>query len=86
LSVRDLAKAVGHEEDYRALFKLYSKLVHPSSYLLNRSADEAHGVAIRQILVLKLQLYAYDLLERIRQSLKIPDEALGNQETGTETK
>jgi hypothetical protein len=86
LSVRDLAKAGSREEDYRVLFKLYSKLVHPSSYLLNGSADNAHGVAIRQILVVKLQLYAYDLLERIRQRLKIPDEALSNQETGTVTK
>ncbi|MBI2840748.1 MAG: hypothetical protein HYX75_20715 [Acidobacteria bacterium] len=82
LAVPDLAKAVGQEVEYRALFKLYSKLVHPSSYLLNRSADEVRESVIRQILVIRLQLYGYDLLERIRERLKVPEDVVGSHEMG----
>jgi len=74
LSVSELAKAVGQESEYRAFFRIYSKLVHPSSYLLNSSPDDLNGSFIRTTLVIHLQLYAYDLLGRIRRGLGVPDE------------
>ena len=72
LQVGELARSVGLESDYKAFFKLYSKLVHPSSYLVNGAAT-AWDRVLRQVLVVNLQLYAYDLLERVRTGLGVPD-------------
>lgn len=74
-SVAALARSAGLESEHRALFQLFSKLVHPSSYLINR-ADEPYSDITRNILVIHLQLYAGDLLERIRGALNVPDEVV----------
>jgi hypothetical protein len=72
LGVRELVAVVGPESEYSAFFKLYSKLVHPSSYLVNRMALTWDDV-VRRALAANLQLYAYDLLERVRTDLGVPE-------------
>src|SRR5262249_45276000 len=41
--IRSLAEQVGCGREYAAFFKLYSKYVHPSSWLLNASPDQRNG-------------------------------------------
>jgi hypothetical protein len=72
LSVSDLAKAVGRKDDYDAFFKIYSKLLHPSSYFVNGLVD-AWGGFLRDTLVATLQGSAIALIERTRSALEIPD-------------
>lgn len=67
----DQAKSVGLEVEHKAFFKLFSKLVHPSSYLVNRP-EQAGDNSIRNILLVNLQVYALDLLERLRQAFGAP--------------
>jgi hypothetical protein len=71
-TVADLAKGVGLEKEHKGLFKLFSKLIHPSSYLVNASQD-AHALETRNTLLIHLQLYAVDLLKRLKKELSIPD-------------
>ncbi len=67
----DVARVVGQEDEHQALFKLYSKLVHPSSYLVNRPSDAA-SYEKRLILQIQAQLYGWDAFERACDSLAIP--------------
>jgi len=60
----ELAQKVGMKEEYAALFKLYSKLLHPTSYSVNVTPDEVGSLVNRNILLIHLQLYAHDLLGR----------------------
>lgn len=68
-----LAKEVGDEQEHRSLFKLYSKLIHPSSYLVNARQDETQGEFIGTLLIVHVQLYAWSLLEEIRTDLAAPE-------------
>lgn len=74
-TVADMAKAAGLETEHKAFFKLFSKLVHPSSYLVN-SAELANDNSTRNILLVNLQVYALDLLQRLRKAFGMPDELL----------
>jgi hypothetical protein len=70
-----LVRETGQEQEYRALFKLFSKLVHPTSYLIN------HGTVMddhqtRTVLLTRFQLYALDLLKRIADEMGVPDELI----------
>jgi uncharacterized protein DUF5677 len=60
----ELAQQVGMKEEYAALFKLYSKLLHPTSYSVNVTPGEVGSLVNRNILLIHLQLYAHDLLGR----------------------
>src|SRR6266516_2120382 len=60
----ELAGKVGMKEEYAALFKLFSKLLHPSSYFVNASHEETGSLTIRNVLLVHLQLYGHDLLGR----------------------
>jgi hypothetical protein len=75
LSARKLAKDVGRESDFDAFFKIYSKLLHPSSYFVNGLA-EAHDGFIRDVLVTTLQENAISLVERVRAALGVPQEVV----------
>jgi hypothetical protein len=72
LGASEMAAALGRQSEHKAFFKLYSKLIHPSAYLVNGSAD-TWGAFIREALAINLQIYALDLLEKVRQSLGVPD-------------
>ena len=59
-----LENSVGLKREHRALFKLFSKLIHPSSYLVNDPKNAA-SPEVRDILIMHAQLYAGDTFERI---------------------
>ncbi|EMD1178444.1 hypothetical protein VP758_005063 [Vibrio harveyi] len=72
-STGNLAKTVEMESEYKGLFKLYSKLVHPSSYLVNYYGNAA-SVENQKVLQIHAQLYAHDTLSQICEELSIPYE------------
>lgn len=78
LSVAELAKAVERESDYKAFFKIYSKLVHPSSFLINGTAEQSYGELLRNTLLVNAQLNAHDTLKRVQNRFGIPDSAVHN--------
>ncbi len=73
ISTGNLAKTVGLENEHNALFKLYSKLVHPSSYLVN-DYNGAASIENQKILQIHAQLYAYDSISIICEALEVPYE------------
>lgn len=73
VSTGNLAKTVGLEEEHKALFKLYSKLVHPSSYLVNDYSGAA-SFENQKILQFHAQLYAHDSISKICEELDVPYE------------
>ncbi len=77
LSSGKLAKQVGLGREHKSLFKLFSKLVHPSSYSINYDPKEVFGCVNRNILAEHLQLYAIDLLNHIKGELGIPNALIG---------
>jgi hypothetical protein len=72
-STGNLANKVGQEDEHKALFKLYSKLVHPSSYLVNDYGG-ASSIENQKTLQIHAQLYAHDTVSRVCEQLAIPYE------------
>ena len=72
LPVGQIAKELGKEKDYKSLFKLFSKLVHPSSYLVNDYANAA-AEEIRETLQIHCQLYAWSLYQLSCTALSVPE-------------
>jgi len=72
-STGSITKTVGLENEHKALFKLFSKLVHPSSYLVNDYKNAA-STENQKILQIHAQLYAHDSIERICDILRIPSD------------
>lgn len=73
-SAGNLAKKNGLQNEHKALFKLFSKLIHPSSYLVNdatASSDENF-----RILQMHAQLYALDTFSRIAKAVSLPPEKM----------
>lgn len=68
-----IAKRVGLEREHKGLFKLFSKLVHPSSFLVNHYEGAASDEN-RMILQIHAQLYAIDTIQRICAALSVPAE------------
>lgn len=66
-----IAPAVGMGNDHKALFKMFSKLVHPSSYLTN-NYETAASDQVRAVLQIHIQLYAWDTFNRICEALSVP--------------
>jgi len=67
-----IAPTVGLANEHKALFKLFSKLVHPSSYLTN-SYKNAASAEVRAILQMHAQLYAWDTFNRICDAQSVPE-------------
>ena len=76
LNVRALAKAVGQESEYTRMYKLYSKLVHPTSYAVNYPKEEIDGLLHRSVLNTLAQLYAHHVIARAREQMQIPAELM----------
>lgn len=68
-----LAELVGQKKEHKTLFKIITKLVHPSSYLVNDYISAASSEN-KKILQIHAQMYAYDSVVRICDHLKIPNE------------
>jgi len=65
-----LAAETGQLEDYTALYKLFSKYVHPSSWLLNSPESSRRSSQYLNIFVMHAQLYAFDTYSRVKEWLK----------------
>lgn len=70
-SVKSIAEDAGELEEYVALFKLFSKLLHPTSYLIN-SHSVAGSIDNFNILIVSAQKYSFDLFERLKDELNVP--------------
>ncbi|MBX3226271.1 MAG: hypothetical protein KIT84_43205 [Labilithrix sp.] len=79
LGAGDLARAVGRRDEYVGMFKLYSKLVHPTAYSVNKPATDVQGGDVRNVLLVQLQLYAWSLLGRVGAAAGIPDELMAQK-------
>jgi len=77
----NIAKSVGLSKEHSALFKLFSKLVHPSSYLVNDYKNAA-SEEIRKMLQIHAQLYAWDTFGRICDAVSMPKSIRENLERG----
>ena len=64
---RNIARIVGLEKEYKALYKLFSKYVHPTPYIINGSPREIHSNEVRNIFLIHAQLYAGDTFQRIKE-------------------
>ena len=58
LRVDKLAEAVGMKDDYSAFYKLYSKYVHPSSWVIMADVDEYDNIHYWEVFILNAQLYS----------------------------
>ncbi len=74
-TVKSIAEKIGEQEEYTALFKLFSKLLHPTSYLINRH-NEASCIYSFNILIVSAQKYAFDMFERLKIELNVPEGVL----------
>jgi hypothetical protein len=66
----DLARELGELEDYAAFYKLYSKLVHPSSWSVN-SPTAVETPMYRQTLVANAQIYGWRLLRAVEDQFGV---------------
>ncbi len=74
--VKEIAKAVGEEAEYVAMYKLFSKYVHPSSLLINNWARKGPGLEWINIFLISAQRYAGDTIERLRGASGTSETAL----------
>lgn len=66
--VKEIAKAVGEEAEYVAMFKLFSKYVHPSSLLINSWARKEPELEWINFFLISAQKYAGDTIDRLREA------------------
>lgn len=57
-TVSFLAKQTNNKDEYEAFFKLYSKYIHPSSWILNSQATEYDNPVFRNIFIMQGHHYA----------------------------
>jgi len=62
-TVSFLAKAVDCQDEYTAFFKLYSKYVHPSSWIINGQESQYDTLVFRNVFILQAQYYLSRLLK-----------------------
>lgn len=79
-SAGEIAKQLGLSETHKNLYKLFSKIVHPSSYLVN-DYNNAASPQNTNILQIHAQLYAWDTLNRIVSHFTIPDSIIDHTVT-----
>ncbi|MBK5396352.1 hypothetical protein JFU47_06410 [Pseudomonas sp. TH39(2020)] len=72
ITAAKMAESLGLGEEHKNYYKLFSKLVHPSSYLVNNYANAASSQTI-VILQMLGQKYAFDTVSRISKHLNIPE-------------
>jgi len=67
----EIAKSVGLAREHNTLFKLFSKLVHPSSYLTNDYGNAASDETAKNLQI-HAQVYAWDTFSRICDAVSMP--------------
>lgn len=68
-NVNYLAKQTNNELEYKAFFKLYSKYVHPSSWIMNSHKHEYDNPVFKNIFILQGQHYASCIVKLISDYL-----------------
>jgi hypothetical protein len=63
--VKYLAEQTNNKLEYQAFFKLYSKYVHPSSWIVNSSINEYGNPVFRNIFLLQGQHYASCIIKLV---------------------
>jgi len=63
--IADLARDVGRTDDYKALYKLFSKYVHPSSYVINMPDEDRRGDETLNIFLMHATSYSGDTYGRL---------------------
>lgn len=66
-----IANDLGRSREHKSLFKLTTKLVHPSSYLINDYGNAASSET-KSILQIHAQLYAWDTFSRVCDEVPVP--------------
>jgi len=75
--VATLAREVGLERERKSLFKIFSKLVHPTAYLVN-SGNVMTDPQMGDLLLVHFQIYTRDLLKRISDEMGVPPEVISS--------
>ena len=70
-NIMDLAKHFSLEKEYRSLYKLFSKYVHPSSWRINGDQEALASTTALNIFIVYAQLYSGDLYSRVCAKLGI---------------
>ncbi len=65
----EIAKEAGMDNEHQSFYKLYSKLVHASSFLVNGNRDEVNGPGIMAALQLNVQYYGHALVGTVCDAL-----------------
>ncbi len=65
----EIAQGAGMADEHQSFYKLYSKLVHPSSFLVNCNRDEVNGPGIVAALQLNVQYYGHALVGTVCDAL-----------------
>ena len=73
IPVVKLAKEFNMEDEHRALFKLLSKYVHPSSWWVNAPKNHTQNNDARNLLWVLAQLYAQSALQTLGEYISHPD-------------
>lgn len=71
--IKTLAGKVDLGREHKSLFKIFSKLVHPTAYLVN-SGKIMEDAEMRDELCIHFQLYILDLLKRATDEIGVPPE------------
>ncbi|EJM74049.1 DUF5677 domain-containing protein [Pseudomonas sp. GM60] len=73
LTAAQKAKSLGISNEHSNLYRLFSKIVHPSSYLVN---DRIHAASLQTQIILQIraQLYAWDTFSRTSDYFNIPED------------
>lgn len=69
LHISELAKKTGVYDEYKSLYKLYSKYAHPSSWIINASFEKVNSIEYLNMLLINVQKYAWDLYRRISETV-----------------
>lgn len=64
-TVRYLAERTNNKVEYEAFFKLHSKFIHPSSWIVNSFAHEYDNPIFRKIFILQGQIYGRRILKLV---------------------
>lgn len=67
LTTKTIAAKVGLIDEYDGFFKLYSKFVHPTSWLINSKNDKVSSFEYKTILLVQFQTYLFDLEGRLSE-------------------
>ncbi len=70
--ISKVAADLSKKDEHKSLYKVFSKLLHPTSYLVNSSPEEIQNPEMRNLLIIHIQLYAWDIVGSIRNTVGFP--------------